>query len=67
MSIAKVTEVISSSSKSIEDAIHQGVDRAAKTIEGISSVWVKDTKATVKNNKIDEWRVTLAITFVLND
>lgn len=66
MSIAKVTEVISSSKVSVEDAVKSGVQRASKTIDGISGVWVKDTKATIKNNEIDEWRVTLAITFVLN-
>ncbi|HEY9093193.1 dodecin family protein [Parasphingorhabdus sp.] len=67
MSIAKVTEVISSSTVSMEDAVKSGIERASKTIEGISGVWVKDTKATIKNNKIEEWRLTLAITFVLND
>lgn len=67
MSIAKVTEVISSSKVSVEDAVKNGVKRASETISGISGVWIKDTKATIKNNEIDEWRVTLAITFVLND
>ncbi|QTD56422.1 dodecin family protein [Parasphingorhabdus cellanae] len=67
MSIAKTTEVISSSTKSVEDAVHNGIERASKTIKGISGVWVKDTKATVENNKISEWRVTMIITFVLND
>lgn len=67
MSIAKTTEVISSSTKSVEDAVHNGIERASKTIKGISGVWVKDTKATVENNKISEWRVTMIITFVLKD
>jgi dodecin len=67
MTIAKVTEVIASSSESIEDAVRQGVNRAAKTIDGISGVWVKDIKATVRDGKIDEWRVNLALTFVLRD
>ncbi len=67
MSIAKVTEVIASSTESIEDAVHQGVKRASKTINGIEGVWVKDTKATVSNGKITEWRCTLKITFVVND
>lgn len=67
MSIAKTTEVISSSTKSVEDAVHNGIERASKTIKGISGVWVKDTKATVENNKISEWRVTMIITFVLTD
>ncbi len=67
MSVAKVTEVIASSSKSMEDAVREGVKRASKTINGIEGVWVKDTKATVSNGEITEWRCTLKITFVVND
>lgn len=67
MSIAKVTEVISSSTVGIEDAVKQGVARASKTLTGISGVWVSDIKCTVKDNAVTEWRCTLKITFVLND
>ena len=67
MSIAKVTEVISSSSKSFDDAVEQGVERAAKTLKGITGAWVSDQKVTVKNGKIDEYRVVLKISFVLED
>jgi len=67
MSIAKVTEVISSSSKSFDDAIENGVERASKTLKGITGAWVADQKVTVKNGKIDEYRVVLKISFVLED
>lgn len=67
MSIAKVTEVISSSSKSFDDAVENGVKRASKTLKGITSAWVADQKVTVKDGKIDECRVVLKITFVLED
>jgi flavin-binding protein dodecin len=67
MSVAKVTEVISSSKTSVEDAVRQGVRRAAKTIDGIQGVWVKDTKATVSDGEITEWRCTLKITFLVHD
>lgn len=67
MSIAKVTEVICSSSKSFDDAVENGIERAAKTIKGMTSAWVADQKVTVKNGKVDEYRVVLKITFVLED
>ncbi|MBH5322338.1 dodecin family protein [Aurantiacibacter sediminis] len=67
MSVAKVTEIISSSTVGIEDAVKQGVARASKTLNGISGVWVSDIKCTVNNNAVTEWRCTLKITFVLND
>lgn len=65
MSIAKVTEVISSSSKSFDDAIETGIERASKTLKGVTGAWVADQKVTVKDGKIDEYRVVLKITFVL--
>jgi flavin-binding protein dodecin len=67
MSIAKVTEVISSSSKSFDDAVENGIERASKTLKGITGAWVADQKVTVKNNKVDEYRVVLKISFVLDD
>lgn len=67
MSIAKVTEVISSSTVGIEDAVRQGVARASQTLEQIQGVWVSDIKCTVEDGGVAEWRVTLKITFVLND
>lgn len=67
MAVAKVTEIIASSSKSVEDAVREGVKRASETIKDIQGVWVKDTKATVSNGEITEWRCTLKITFVVND
>lgn len=66
-SIARVTEVISSSTNSIEDAVKQGVARASKTLDNVESIWVQDIKASVKDGAIVEWRVALKITFVLAD
>ncbi|SDX27100.1 dodecin family protein [Litoreibacter albidus] len=67
MSIARVTEVISSSTKSFEDAIQQGVERASKTLKNVEGAWVQDQKCTVKDGKISEYRVILKVTFVLED
>ena len=67
MSIAKVTEVISSSSKSFDDAVENGIERASETLKGITGAWVADQKVTVKGGKIEEYRIVLKITFVLKD
>ncbi len=65
MAIAKVSEIISSSEKSFEDAIRDGIKRASKTLENIKGAWVKDQKVVVENGKIVEYRVILRVTFVL--
>jgi flavin-binding protein dodecin len=67
MSVARVTEIISSSKKSFEDAIEKGVARAAKTLKNVEGAWVKGQKVIVKNGKIAEYRVDLKVTFILID
>lgn len=66
MAILKVIEILSSSSKSWEDATNNAVLEASKTLKDISSVYVQDFSTTVKNGKVDEYRVNVKITFKLN-
>ena len=65
MSVARVTEIISSSKKSFEDAIEKGIARAVKTLKNVEGAWVKEQKVIVKNGKISEFRVDLKVTFIL--
>ena len=67
MSVARVTEITSSSTVSFEDAVKSGVERASKTLRGIRSAWVQEQSVTVKDGKIDEYRVNMKVTFVLED
>lgn len=65
MAIAKVIEIISASPKGFEDAVASGIKKASETVTDIEGAWVKDTKVVVKKGKITEWRVILAITFIV--
>ena len=65
MSVARVTEIICSSSKSFEDAISSGLERANETIDNIEGAWVKEMKVRVKNGKVKEYRVNMKLTFVI--
>lgn len=67
MSVAKVTEIVSSSTKSFEDAIANGIARAAKTLDKVEGAWIQGQKVLVENGKISEYRVQLKVTFVLKD
>lgn len=67
MSVAKVTEIISTSNKSFDDALDQGIKRACKTLKNVSGAWIKDQKVSLEKGKIVEYRVSLKLTFVLND
>jgi hypothetical protein len=65
MSVAKVTEITSSSSTSFEDAISDGIKRASKTLDRIQGAWIKEQKVVCDGENITEFRVTMKITFVL--
>ncbi len=67
MSIARVTEISASSSKSFEDAMAQGVERATKTLRNVKSAWIKDQQIEVDNGKITSYKVLLKVTFILDD
>lgn len=67
MSVARVVEISSTSEKSFEDAVIQGVARASKTLRGVRSAWVKEQEVNVKDGKISTYKVNLKVTFVLDD
>lgn len=67
MSVAKVTEIISSSPKGFDDAVKKGVERANQTLKNVTGAWVEGQKVTVKKGKVDEYRVILKVSFVLKD
>jgi len=67
MSVAKVSEVSSTSSTSFEDAIQQGLARAGKTLRNIRSAWIKEQQVRVEGGRITEYQVNMMVTFVLED
>ena len=67
MSVARVTEIISSSKTSFEDAIRVGIKRAGETLHGIKSAWVKEQSVQVNDGHIASFRVDMLVTFLLDD
>ncbi len=67
MSIAKITEISATSSKGFEEAIRAGINRANKTLKNVKGAWVNSMKVDVENGRIRQYRVSLRITFVLED
>lgn len=67
MSVARITEISATSSKSFEDAVQQGIQRATATLRNVRSAWIKEQEVKVDNNRITEYRITMKITFVLED
>jgi flavin-binding protein dodecin len=67
MAVAKVTEIIASSPKSFEDAVLKGIARADKTLKNVKGAWISSQKLEIDKGKITEFRVTMRVTFVLQD
>lgn len=67
MSVARVTEITSSSKKSLQDAIEKGIERAAKTLKNVEGAWIQDQKIVVEGGKIVAYRVNMKVTFILTD
>ena len=68
MSIARVTEIKASSTKSFDDAIKAGIARAQKTLKNITAAWIENQEVLIDDEgQITEYRVQMKVTFILED
>ena len=65
--VEKTIKLTGISANSIEDAVQLAVSRAGVTISGIHSALVNEVSATVENNQIVRWKVTVSLTFQVKD
>ncbi|MEO8465642.1 MAG: dodecin family protein [Gammaproteobacteria bacterium] len=67
MTVAKITEITSTSPKSFDEAVRIGIKRATKTLKNVTGAWIQDQEVAVQGGKISEYRVRLKVTFILTD
>jgi hypothetical protein len=67
MSVARVTEISSTSTKSFEDAIRQGIARSVKTLRHVKRAWIKEQEVSIEGDQIVAYKVIMKVTFVLDD
>lgn len=67
MAVARVTKITAASPEGFEAAIKEGLKRSSRTLRGITGLHVIEQKAKVENGEIAEYRVTLEVTFILED
>jgi flavin-binding protein dodecin len=65
--VLKVSDLISTSDKSWQDAVEKGLERAGKTIRNIKGIDVTNWKARVENGKIVEYRTVMKIAFEVEE
>lgn len=67
MSIARVTEISSTSEVSFDDAVAKGIERASKTLRHMKSAWIKESSVDISDGKVAAYRVNMMVTFVLDE
>jgi len=67
MAVARITQVIGASPHSWEDAVRNALERANRTLRGITGIEVLKENAAVENGLVAEFRATVQVTFVLED
>ena len=65
MAVARVTEIISGSKKSFDDAVKKGIERANDTLKNVEGAWIKDQSVVLDKGEIKEYRVVMKVTFIL--
>ena len=65
MAVARVTKITASSTQGFQQAVDEGLQRAAATLRSITGLEVVSQKAKVDSGRITEYRVTLEVTFIL--
>jgi len=64
MSVAKVVEISSTSTKSFEDAIQNGISGACNNASNVKGAWIKEQQVSVENGRIAAYRVNMQVTLV---
>jgi flavin-binding protein dodecin len=65
--VYKYTELVGSSSKSLEDAVNNAVNRAAKTVRNMRWVEVGNIRGHIEDGALAHWQVAVKIGFTLED
>lgn len=67
MTAVKIIKVLGTSTESWEDAAHEAVSQASRTIEDIHGVEIEDWTANVENGSITEYKATVEIAFPVHE
>lgn len=65
--VYKKVEIVGSSPNSLQEAIENGVAKAAETLHNLRWFEVVETRGQLDEGKIAHWQVTLKIGFTLDD
>jgi len=64
--IYKKLELVGTSTTSIEDAVHNAINRASQTLRNLRWFEVVETRGHIEDGKIQHWQVTVKVGFTLD-
>ena len=65
--VYRVTEIVGTSSESLQQAIRNGVDRASKTLHNLDWFEVVGVRGHIENGQVGHFQVSLKVGFRLDD
>jgi len=65
VAVARVTEIIASSTDGFREAVEEGLARAARTLRNITGLEIMGKRVKVDRGQIVEYRVDMKIVFLL--
>lgn len=65
--VYKIIEIVGTSSKSIEDAVNNALEKASKTVRGMSWLQVVETRGHIEKQKLTTWQVVVKVGFSIED
>jgi dodecin len=65
--VYKKIEITGTSTSSLEEAVENAIDRAAKTVRKMRWFEVVETRGRIDDGKVVEWQVTVKIGFALDE
>lgn len=63
----KITEIVGSSRKDVEDAVRTGIKRAAKSLHDLKWFEVSEIRGWIDGDEVGHWQVTMKVGFTLKD
>ncbi|QDV85954.1 dodecin [Planctomycetes bacterium TBK1r] len=64
--VYKKIEIVGTSTRSIEEAVENAIDRASKSVHGMRWFEILETRGNINDGKVDHWQVTVKIGFTLD-
>lgn len=67
MTVTKTIDLSGRSTQSLEAAIEEAISRAALTISDVEEFEIDRITGSVKDGRVDEYRVWLKVTFIVKE